>query len=79
MLRETAHSRLSRSTTTCLPLARWSWEQSLGPWSSPYPEELVTELDDRLSDATLSKAQRNTVRRFVALTCDALGDDLCAL
>lgn len=40
---------------------------------------MVTQLDDRLADATLSEAKRNTVRRFVALMDDALGDDLRGL
>lgn len=37
------------------------------------------QLDDRLETATLSEAERGTVRRFVALMDDALGDDLHAL
>lgn len=35
--------------------------------------------DDRLANATLSEAERNTVRRFVVLMADALGDDLRGL
>jgi predicted nucleotidyltransferase len=42
-------------------------------------KEMATQLDDRLAGATLSEAERNTVRRFVALIDDALGDDLRGL
>jgi len=37
---------------------------------------MASQLDDRLADATLSAAERNTVQRFVAMMDDALGDDL---
>lgn len=40
---------------------------------------MVSQLDDRLAGATLSEAERNTVRRFAALMGDALGDDLRGL
>jgi predicted nucleotidyltransferase len=40
---------------------------------------MATQLDDRLAGATLSEVEHNTVRRFVALIDDALGDDLRAL
>jgi predicted nucleotidyltransferase len=40
---------------------------------------MVSQFDDRLTGATLSEAERNTVRRFVALIDDALGDDLRGL
>lgn len=54
--------------------------QSLGGHPSPpYPEQMAPGFDDRLSNATLSEAERNTVRRFVALMDDALGDDLRGL
>lgn len=42
-------------------------------------KEMVTQLDDQLAATTLSEAERNTVRRFVALMDDALGDDLRGL
>ena len=38
-----------------------------------------SRLDDRLASAALSEAERGTVRRFVALMSDALGDDLRGL
>ncbi|HKB49811.1 MAG TPA: nucleotidyltransferase domain-containing protein [Solirubrobacterales bacterium] len=37
------------------------------------------QLDDRLASATLSEVERNTVRHFVALMDDAIGDDLRGL
>jgi predicted nucleotidyltransferase len=37
------------------------------------------KLDNRLTTATLSEAERNTLRRFVASMSDALGDDLRGL
>jgi len=40
---------------------------------------MASKLDDRLADATLSAAERNTVQRFVAMMDDALGDDLRGL
>jgi predicted nucleotidyltransferase len=40
---------------------------------------MATKLDDRLAGASLSEAERNTVRRFVALMDDALGDGLLGL
>lgn len=40
---------------------------------------MTTRLEDRLATAALSEAESNTVRRFVALLRDALGDDLRAL
>src|ERR1044072_3116325 len=40
---------------------------------------MVPQLDDRLAGTTLSAAERNTVRRFVALMDDAIGDDLRGL
>lgn len=40
---------------------------------------MATKLDDRLITATLSEAERSTVRRFVASMSDALGDDLRGL
>ena len=45
----------------------------------PYPVEMALQLDDQLSGATLSEAERNTVRRFVAMMDNALGDDLRGL
>jgi len=41
--------------------------------------EMAPRVDDRLANATLSEAERNTVRRFVAMMDDALGDDLRGL
>lgn len=40
---------------------------------------MATRLDDQLAAASLSEAERNTVRRFVALMDDAIGDDLRGL
>jgi predicted nucleotidyltransferase len=40
---------------------------------------MTTQLDNRLAGATLSEGERGTVRRFVALISDALGDDLRGL
>lgn len=40
---------------------------------------MTFQFDDRLADATLSEAERNTVERFVAMMDDALGDDLRGL
>jgi predicted nucleotidyltransferase len=40
---------------------------------------MVARLDDRLARAALSEAERNTLRRFVAMMDDALGDDLRGL
>lgn len=40
---------------------------------------MSTQLDDQLAGATLSEAERSTVRRFVALMDEALGDDLRGL
>jgi predicted nucleotidyltransferase len=38
-----------------------------------------SQLDDRLASATLSEVERNTVRHFVALLDDAIGEDLRGL
>jgi predicted nucleotidyltransferase len=40
---------------------------------------MATTLEDRLASATLSESERGTVKRFVALMAEALGDDLLAL
>lgn len=40
---------------------------------------MATQLDDRLARTTLSEAERKTLRRFVALLDDALGEDLRGL
>lgn len=40
---------------------------------------MAVQLDDQLAGATLSEAERNTVRRFVAMMDNALGDDLRGL
>lgn len=40
---------------------------------------MAVHLDDQLASATLSEAERNTVRRFVAMMDNALGDDLRGL
>jgi predicted nucleotidyltransferase len=40
---------------------------------------MATKLDNRLTTATLSEAERSTLRRFVASMSDALGDDLRGL
>jgi predicted nucleotidyltransferase len=41
--------------------------------------EMISQFDDRLASATLSEAERRTVRRFVTLMDDALGNDLRGL
>jgi predicted nucleotidyltransferase len=40
---------------------------------------MAFQLKDRLAGASLSETERNTVRRFVAMMDDALGDDLRGL
>lgn len=40
---------------------------------------MAVQRDDQLAGATLSEAERNTVRRFVAMMDNALGDDLRGL
>jgi predicted nucleotidyltransferase len=40
---------------------------------------MATKLDRQLATASLSEAERRTVRRFVASITDALGDDLRGL
>lgn len=40
---------------------------------------MAAKLDNRLTTATLSEAERNTLRRFVASMSAALGDDLRGL
>lgn len=40
---------------------------------------MAFQLDDRLAGASLSEAERNTVRRFVSMMDNALGDDLRGL
>jgi predicted nucleotidyltransferase len=47
--------------------------------AAPILGDMSTQLDDALAGATLSEAERNTVRRFVALMDDAIGDDLQGL
>lgn len=42
-------------------------------------KEMVPQLEDRLAAAALSEAERNTVRRFVALMDEAVGEDLRGL